>query len=172
MGRFAQAGLTAIERYVDEKGDRGLYTSQRDITRQVIQHLVLLANCAEFVGGERGKQCHQKLQGIFTELAEDNFKPGVICQRDDPKVAYEGGSTVLEAANGRTCVVPQQFMQNALMLPFFHRIYLNYGDLGGQLKRALTDALWNYYRFGMAVPANLRPGSRSDAKRPRQSAFL
>ena len=163
--RFAQAGSNIAGRYVDDPSARELFVSERNITRQVIQHFALLANCAEFVPGAEGQACHDKLQNIFEELAVDNLSAGVLCQRDDPATGYAWGSFALEAANPTTCGVPQQFMQNALMLPLFHRIHLNYGDIGGSLRRALWGAPWNFYVNGSALPIVDRP-QVADAARP------
>ena len=41
-------------------------------------------------------------------------------------------------------------MQTAMMYPFFHRFYQNYGDAGnGLIRRALTRGPLELYRFGM-----------------------
>ena len=165
--RFAQAGDTVVRRYVDDPRQRGLFVSQRDVYRQVIQHFVILANCAEFVPAAKGgRQCHDKLIGILAEMAEDNFKPGVICARDDVNSAFMDGTTLPAPANPRTCIEPQRFMLNALMVPFFHRILANYGDIGGTLRRALIGSAWNYYVNGMGLPLASRPTSVSDPSRP------
>jgi hypothetical protein len=164
--RFAQAGRNAIERYVDDAASRGLWVSNRDISRQVIQHMMMLAGCAEFVPGSEGKACHDKLVGILDELATENLTAGVMCERDDVDSTYLAGTTEPTAANPRICIVPQQFMQNALMLPFFYRMLLNYGDRGGPLARTVTESIFQYYAHGMALPTDERPTGIDDAARP------
>jgi hypothetical protein len=148
MRRFAQAGRTVIRRYDDKRREQ--YVSEREINRQQMQHFALLASCAEFVPGDEGKACHDKLLGILTELARDNLKAGVLCQADKPS---------------KSCLVPQQFMQNALHLPLLHRLYRNYGDVGGTLRRALVEAPWHTYLYGLALRADERPKGIEDARR-------
>ncbi|MEM7018728.1 MAG: hypothetical protein AAF512_15475, partial [Pseudomonadota bacterium] len=119
MRRFAQAGKTVMNRYGDF---REQFVSERGIERQVIQHFVLLANCAEFVGGAEGQACHDHLVNIMQEFSNENFANGYLCAQDNPTAA--------------DCRSPQQFMANSLMYPFFHRMYLNYGDtMGNNLRR-------------------------------------
>ena len=143
--RFAQAGRTVVLRYDIPKADeifREEFVSQVDITRQVIQHFIMLANCAEFVPGAQGQQCHDKLMELLVELGEDNLRAGIMCQGDVP------------AAN--SCFTPQQFMQNSLIYGFFHRTYLNYGDPSpsGSIARALVEAPLNLYAFGLEKQAD------------------
>lgn len=134
--RFAQAGRMVAGRYGVPQGDREQYVSEVDVTRQVIQHFEMLANCAEFVPGAQGQACHDRLQQVIGELAQDNLRAGLMCQGDVP------------VANN--CGQPQKFMQNALMYPFFHRYLLNYGDVaGGRIAAALVGDPVNYYDYGM-----------------------
>ena len=138
--RFAQAGLTVVGRYAiprQQEASREAFVNQVDITRQVIQHFEMLANCAEFVPAPTGRTCHDKLIELIVELAEDNLRAGIMCQGDVPSPT--------------TCFTPQQFMQNALMYPFFHGIYRNYGDpsASGALARALVEAPLAAYTFGI-----------------------
>lgn len=161
LRRFAQAGRTAVGRYVDTQENRELFVNARALQRQVVQHWALLANCAEFVPGAEGRACHDKLMSILEEVVRDNLSAGVLCQRDDPAV-----SEWSDDFDPRLCLVPQQFMQNALMLPFFHRLLRNYGDVGGALRRAVVEAPWNYYRYGMGIPPDERPADFDDPRRP------
>jgi len=132
MRRFAQAGLSVINRYVNDTGQREQFVSERVIQRQVIQHFVLLANCAEFVPGAEGQACHDKLKHIMQEFNNENFANGYMCLEDNP--------------GANECFMPQQFMQNSLMYPFFYRIYLNYADtFGSNLKKMLVNQPWTYY---------------------------
>lgn len=141
--RFAQAGRTAVERYSipeADEGDRERFVSQVDLTRQVIQHFWLLADCAEFVPGARGRACHDRLLEVVSELARDNLEAGVLCTGDDPPAG--------------SCSVPQQFMQNALMVPFLDRIYRNYGDLEGLLARGISESARVLYEWGLPKEAD------------------
>ena len=136
--RFAQAGRMITGRYSIPKAQEGTrepFVSEVDINRQVIQHFEMLANCAEFVAGADGLACHNRLQQVVTELAQDNLAAGIMCQGDIP-------SAVL-------CGQPQKFMQNALMYHFFHRFLLNYGDIGTLISDALVGDPLNYYNTGM-----------------------
>jgi hypothetical protein len=141
--RFEQAGNTVINRYdipQANQGAREQWVSQVDLTRQVIQHFEMLANCAEFVPGSIGNGGHSKLVEIVTELAQDNLSAGVMCAGDVPA--------------GTTCWTPQQFMQNALMYNFLHRYYRNYGDAAGNLRRALIEIPLRLYEHGLQKQAD------------------
>ncbi len=137
--RFAQAGRMIAGRYGiphGEEEDRERFVNQVDVTRQVIQHFEMLADCAELVPGSQGRACHDRLQEVLAELAEDNLRAGLMCQGDVPSATV--------------CGQPQKFMQNALMYPFFHRLLLNYGDVaGGRIATALVGDPLNYYVYGM-----------------------
>ena len=138
--RFRQAGRTVLDRYdlpKDRESERERWVSQVDFTRQVIQHFEMLANCAEFVPGQTGLACHDRLLEIVRELAEDNLRAGLFCQGDVPSATF--------------CATPQQFMQNALMYLFADRIYRNYGDptSGGLLRKGLVEAPLNLYAYGL-----------------------
>jgi hypothetical protein len=150
MHRFSQQGLTGVERYMP--GGMDEFVDARHLFRLQVQHWVLLANCAEFVPGADGQACHDRLLDIMTELSRDNFSAGVLCELDE--------------ATGVDCVAPQQFFQNALMLPFFHRLYRNYGDVGGNLKRLLADSMWHFYLYGMGTDPASRPANKGDPQRP------
>jgi hypothetical protein len=141
--RFGQAGRTIVDRYDIPKaneGDREAFVNQRTLTRQVTQHLEMLANCAEFTPGIQGTACRDRLDEILLELVQDNMSAGILCQGDIP--------------DPNLCGQPQQFMQNALIYHFLVRMYLHYGDVGGGLLRALTDTPLLYYQQGMAKLAN------------------
>ncbi|MEE8586850.1 MAG: hypothetical protein V3T83_18570 [Acidobacteriota bacterium] len=138
--RFAQAGRTAVERYsISEENQRDQFVSQIDITRQVIQHFEMLANCAEFVPGAQGLACQQRLIEVVSELARDNLKAGVMCQGDAPSTF---------------CPQPQQFMQAAMMFHFFHRYLRNYGDAEGLVERAMVQGPLLYSQFGIPKQAD------------------
>jgi len=141
--RFAQAGETLVARYSIPRADqvdREMFVNQVDITRQVIQHYEMLANCAEFVPGATGTDCRARLTELVEELATDNLAPGVLCQGDIPSPV--------------TCDQPQQFMQSSLMVHFFHRYLRNWGDAAGLLERALVNGPRIYYEQGTAKLAN------------------
>jgi hypothetical protein len=141
--RFAQAGRTAVERYAipeAQEGTRERFVSQVDLTRQVIQHFWLLADCAEFVPGARGRACHDRLLEVVSELARDNLRAGVLCEGDDPPAG--------------ACSTPQQFMANALMVPFLDRMARNYGDLEGLLVRGLVESARALYTWGLPKQAD------------------
>ncbi|HEX6201334.1 MAG TPA: hypothetical protein VF150_13805, partial [Thermoanaerobaculia bacterium] len=141
--RFAQAGRTVVERYAipeAAEGERERFVSQVDLTRQVVQHLWLLADCAEFVPGARGRACHDRLLPVLSELARDNLRAGVLCTGDAPPAG--------------ACSVPQQFMQNALMIPFLDRMVRQYGDVEGLLARGLVESARALYRWGLPKRAD------------------
>ena len=134
--RFAQAGRMVAARYGAPPGEREPFVSEIDVSRQVIQHFEMLANCAEFVPGAQGQACHDRLLEVVGELAQDNLRAGLMCEGDEPDPA--------------ACAQPQKFMQNALFYPFFHRYLLNYGDVaGGRIAAALAGDPLNYYEQGM-----------------------
>ena len=143
--RFAQAGATVLSRYSIPQSEeflREAFVNEVIITRQVIQHFVMLANCAEFVPGNRGLQCHDKLMELLVELGEDGLRAGVMCQADIRPT--------------ESCYTPQQFMQNALMYGFFHRAFLNYGDPSpsGSIGRALVEGPRQLYDWGLEKQAD------------------
>jgi hypothetical protein len=145
--RFTQAGRNLVARYDIPKSMEAMrdpFVNQVDISRQVIQHFEMLANCAEFAPGQDGADCHNKLLELMDELATDNLAAGIMCQGDIPSAS--------------NCDQPQQFMQAALMYLFFHRIYSNYGDVGGLLEQALIDGPRIYYEQGMdKLPDGVTP---------------
>ncbi|MEM1183274.1 MAG: hypothetical protein AAGM22_33330, partial [Acidobacteriota bacterium] len=127
--RFDQAGRTAIDRYnlpQSQEAQRDFFVNAVDLQRGHIQRFEHLANCAEFSPGQRGRDCHARLIEIATELAQDNASAGVLC-----------GGDVLNP--GVPCSTPQVFMMASHFYYFFDRLYRNYGDLGGGLRRALVE---------------------------------
>ena len=123
--RFRQAGWNLDTRYDiprAQQGTRECFVNMVDITRQVIQHFELLANCAEFVPGTQGQACHDKLLEIYDELALDNLNAGLMCQRFEANCLGEPPPALT------ACFTPQQFMINSLMYQFFHRLWANYGE--------------------------------------------
>jgi hypothetical protein len=148
--RFAQAGRNFIGRYDvprAQQASREDATSRIEITRQVVQHLELLADCAEFVPGEDGRACHAKLLEVLTELVEENFTAGLLCEGDEPVT--------------RRCSLDQQFMTNGLHLPFFARVVLNWGDVAGGLLRAVAGTPMHLYVYGLSKTAALPDAERS-----------
>ncbi len=152
--RFAQAGRTVVGRYdpAIPEGNREAFVNAINITRQVIQHLEMLANCAEFVPGSDGVSCDLRLREIVGELARDNLAAGILCQGEvNFGSGLNGDIPGPPAALPDRCFTPQQFMQNALMLPFFHRYHSNYGDPPqGSIARALSQAPRVLYDQGLA----------------------
>ena len=127
--RFGQAGQTVIDRYDPSipEADREAFVNAVNITRQVIQHFEMLANCAEFVPGARGQACQDRLHELVAELARDNLAAGVFCQGEvDFGMGLNGDIPGPPASPPSQCYSPQQFMTNALMYPFFHRYWSNY----------------------------------------------
>ncbi len=148
--RFAQAGRTAINRYdtAVPEASREAFVNAINITRQVIQHFELLANCAEFVPGQQGQDCDSRLHQLMEELARDNLAAGILCQGE---VNFNTGLNGDLSGPLTQCFAPQQFMQNALMYGFFHRYWRNYGDpAGGSVRRALVDSPRVLYEQGIA----------------------
>ena len=136
--RFGQAGRTIVDRYNIPKANEGTrqpFVNQIVLSRQVVQHLEMLANCAEFTPGTQGNDCRNRLQEILLEIAQDNLRSGLLCWSDVPDPGL--------------CGQPQQFMQNALVYPFLVRMFLHYGDVGGNLRNALIEAPRNYYEYGI-----------------------
>ena len=132
--RFAQAGRTVVERYDvpwAEEETRDPFVGGVDLGRGPIQHFEHLANCAEFSPGARGVACQAKLEELLTELVNDNASAGVLCGEDVPA--------------GNPCSTPQQFMLNAHIYHFFHRVHANYGDVDGLLRQALIETPRAYY---------------------------
>ncbi len=141
--RFAEAGRTAINRYNvphEDESDRERWVNQVIPSRQAVQHYEMIANCAQFVPGQRGRDCAAKLHELVGELVQDNLRAGVLCG-GDPQAAGQ-------------CTTPQQFMISAMMYGFFMRYYRNWGDAQGMLKRALVEIGRNYYRFGVKKKAD------------------
>ena len=143
LERFRQAGRTVVDRYSvpqSQQGMREQFVNQVDLTRQVVQHFEMLANCAEFVPGADGDACRARLHEIVAELAEDNLAAGMMCQGDIPSPTF--------------CSQPQQFMQNAHMYHFLHRYLRTWGDPDGNLQRALVEGPLNHYIFGLPKLGN------------------
>ncbi|MEN1728105.1 MAG: hypothetical protein AAGJ52_06660 [Pseudomonadota bacterium] len=117
LERLSAAGQMLVDRYSiprNQQATRTQFLNQLSINRQVIQHLVMLANCAEFAPAATGENCHDRLMEILTELGEENFSAGAMC--------------VADLIQGTSCELDQQFMQNSLHFPFFWRLNLNYGQ--------------------------------------------
>lgn len=142
--RFSASGAMLVNRYGiprAQQGSRDPFISSISIQRQKVQHFEMLANCAEFVPGTVGASCHARLMEILSELVQDNLSAGVLCVADVPQ--------------GTDCIVDQQFMQNALHLPFLHRVWRNYRDtlppsVASALHRTLIEAPRQYLAYGMA----------------------
>ncbi|MEO1267434.1 MAG: hypothetical protein AAFX99_05005 [Myxococcota bacterium] len=137
LDRFRQAGQTAVNRYnipQERQDTREPFVNALPISRQVIQHLELLFNCAQFVPGDAGNACRNRLHTVVAEMAADNLAPGVMCQSDIPE---------------NPCSTPQQFMQAALMFEFFVRYTLTYPGRIPDLRDALVRIGHNYARYGL-----------------------
>ncbi|MFK7956622.1 MAG: hypothetical protein AB8B96_11030 [Lysobacterales bacterium] len=158
LERFAQAGATVFARYdpTIPEANREAFVNAVNITRQVIQHLEMLANCAEFVPGQQGIHCDTRLHQMVGELARDNLAAGILCQgATDFGNGISGDIPGPPSALPTQCATPQQFMQNALMLPFFHRYFTNYGNPPeGSISRALARSAQVLYQQGLAQQAN------------------
>ena len=124
--RFAQAGQTVVDRYDPQipEANREEFVNVVNVTRQVMQHFEMLANCAEFVPGARGQQCHDRLLDVVGELSTDNLAAGILCQG---QIGAGSNGEISGPPNLPTqCYTPQQFMQSSLMVPFLHRFWSNY----------------------------------------------
>ncbi|MEZ4443916.1 MAG: hypothetical protein R3B72_32885 [Polyangiaceae bacterium] len=106
-----------------------------EVSRFQVQRYNMLANCAEFVRGEVGAACHEKLVEVMAELEQDNLASGSICEPDIP--------------SSTTCDTPQQFMLNGLMYPAFMAL--------PKLRRRHDGP---YAHPGSAEPAHLRHGPK------------
>lgn len=137
--RFRQAGLTMVERYDIPKSmeaERDLYFNQVVPSRGVLQHFEMIANCAQFVPGDAGATCRERLDDLVAELVEDNLSHGVMCSSDIPSES--------------SCWTPQTFMQASMHFAFFVRIQRAIGDpTGGELASALAEIAHNYYVWGL-----------------------
>lgn len=136
--RFRQAGRAVTDRYnipQSQQGSRAQFVNQVNLTRQVVQHFEMLANCAEFVPGQDGDDCRSRLAEILAELADDNLQAGMMCQGDIPSQTL--------------CSQPQQFMQNAHMYHFLHRSLRQWGDPDGNLTRGLVQGPLHHYTYGI-----------------------
>ncbi len=137
--RFGHAGRTVIGRYdvpQAEQDDRDPFVNGVDLGRGPVQHFEHLANCAEFAPGTLAADCQVKLEEIVAELADDNLSSGVMCGEDVPDAG--------------PCGTPQQFMMNAHIYHFFHRVHANYGEIAGGLRRALIESPHAFYTW--AIP--------------------
>lgn len=136
--RLRDAGLQMSQRYSVPRAqqaqrDQGLEAVTPE--RQQIQHFESIALCAEFVPGSAGRQCHERLLEILGELEAENMAAGLICQGD--------------LINPAECVLPQQFMANALIYPFFDQMFRMYG--GNGLLQATGQMLASYPREVMRL---------------------
>lgn len=137
--RVDHAGRTAVDRYSipqSQQASRDFFVNAVDLQRGHIQRFEHLANCAEFSPGQRGRDCHDRLMEIAAELVADNASSGVLCGGDVPDFASP-------------CSTTQLFMLNAHFYHFFDRLYRNYGDIGGGLRRALIETPRAFYEWGL-----------------------
>lgn len=132
--RFRQAGVTVNDVFTIPHGqqDQRWDSNYVEMGRFYMQRFDMLANCAEFTPGPVGSACDAKLGEIMAEIAEDNLKPGIFCQADQP-------------SDG--CWTPQQFMTNSMMYSTIMRHYLNYG--GDEFKQALVRGPNTLYQLGI-----------------------
>ena len=130
LDRFMMAGTTMVNRYDTSipENFREDAVSVLNNTRQVIQHWEMLANCAEFVPGQLGQDCHNTLIQLVEEISRDNLQPGLTCQGYPGLVGGMNNSDIPNGATPSTCLTPQQFMVNSLIYPFYYRYLMNYGD--------------------------------------------
>ncbi|HUG86017.1 MAG TPA: DUF11 domain-containing protein, partial [Euzebya sp.] len=157
--RFAQAGQTVRNRYdtAIPEANRDQFISVIDVSRQVIQHFEMLANCAELIPGQRGQDCHDRLLEVIGELARDNLAAGILCTGNTANGEILGPPAPLPTE----CSTPAQFMQNALMYQFLHRFYSNYRHAPGaatqttvqRVRRALVDSPRVLYEQGIQQDA-------------------
>ena len=133
--RFRQAGVTVNDVFTipQEQQDERWDSNYVEMSRFYMQRFDMLANCAEFTPGAVGSACDAKLHEIMSEIAEDNLKPGIFCQADQPS---------------NSCGTPQQFMTNSMMYGTIMRHYLNYG--GDAFEQALVRGPNTLYQLGMA----------------------
>ncbi|MEL7061094.1 MAG: hypothetical protein AAGN46_13820 [Acidobacteriota bacterium] len=145
--RLEQAGREMDDRYDvprPQEAMRECFVNQVDLTRQVIQHVEMIANCAEFAPGAVGESCHDKLLELLDELAQDNLNGGLMCQR------FEADCFGNPPPPATRCSTPQFFMQNALMFQFFHRAWRNYGDPpNGSIRDMLVELPRRLYQDAM-----------------------
>ena len=139
LDRFMMAGLTMVNRY-DVSIPENLREDAVNVlnnTRQVMQHFEMLANCAEFVPGNVGQQCHNTLTQLVEELSRDNHKSNMMCQGFPGLVNGMNNSDIPAASTATECLTPQQFMVNSLIYPFYYRYLLNYGDTNNNSIRTM-----------------------------------
>ncbi len=153
--RLRQAGRMVVSRYdpAIPEANREQAVNAFNNTRQVVQHLEMLANCAEFVPGPDGLACHDRLQSIVSELARDNLPSAMICQGFPGLVTGMANDDIPGPPSGlpTRCVTPQQFMVNALMYQFYYRYWRNYGDpLGGSVQRMLIEYPQQLFTWSVA----------------------
>ena len=164
--RFGQAGQTVLDRYdpATPEANREVFVDAINITRQVIQHFEMLANCAEFVPGPRGLACQERLHGVVAELARDNLASGMFCQgQSDDGPNFNGDILGPPAPLPTQCFSPQQFMTNSLHYPFFHRYWSNYRSSDDPDVQATTEAV---RRALVELPRTLVTGGPEAATPP------
>ncbi|MCA9606762.1 MAG: hypothetical protein KC619_14250 [Myxococcales bacterium] len=137
LDRFLAAGETAVARYAEPPGSREDFVSARPMSRQFLQHVELLANCAQFVPGARGDACRDRLHDIVGELSRENLVSGVPCAADAPDPAR--------------CVTPQQFMLAAFMIELLVRYELTWPGRAPELRSQLVEIGRTYRRWGVPM---------------------
>ena len=137
-------------------------------------------SCAEFGKGSHGSLTHNWFMNIMQEIIRDNLSTGTICQPDvNPGRRCEQPQTFMQVSMmyGRfiahsveritltiDCIsnVYLRFqtihviklLSHLHSLEFFVRVYLNYGDLYGGLRKAIVTIPRNLYHFGMQKQAD------------------
>jgi len=153
--RFSMAGSMLVSRY-----DQNIPESSREDavnvvnhTRQVIQHMDMLSNCAQFVSGSQGAVCDQTLKSVVAELINDNMGPNLLCQGFSGLIngMPNGDIPGNRVDELRQCSMPQQFMLNALMYPFLYQFMLNnpQSPLSADLAGVLDGISQTYMTYGL-----------------------
>jgi hypothetical protein len=139
LDRFMMAGITMTNRYdvLIPEANREDAVNVLNNTRQVIQHFEMLANCAEFVAGSVGQQCHDTLIQLVEEINRDNHQANMLCQGYPGLINGMNNSDIPAGATPTECLAPQQFMVSSLIYPFYYRYLMNYGDTSNNSIRTL-----------------------------------
>ena len=153
--RFAMAGSMLVSRYDQNiaEGNREDAVNVINHTRQIIQHMEMLSNCAQFVAGNQGAVCDQILKSVVTELVNDNMTPGLLCQGYPGLINGMGNGDIPSARVDelRQCLTPQQFMVNSLMYPFLYQFMLNnpQSTLASDVMNVLESISQVYMNYGL-----------------------
>lgn len=102
LDRFAQQYVATTfthDKPIVQQGNRGWYQHVELLANftsddsydpasgfALLQHLVALTDCAEFVPGDVAGLCREKLEELLAELVTDNVFDGLLCNGDEPTV--------------------------------------------------------------------------------------